>query len=239
MALCRAGWHVVYEERARAWTEAPATLRQLWTQRYRWSYGTMQAMWKHRRALVDRGPSGRFGRLGLPLVALFGVALPLLAPVIDLLTLYGLLFLDRTETAIAWVAMLGLQLLTAVVAFRLDRERLGPLWTLPLQQFAYRQLMYLVLIQSGLTALTGARLRWHKLRRAGTAAATAPAGLVAPVAAVAHRADATGRGELPKPRGRAVVAARGRATVPANPRSDTPAQRDQDFLLPSKRGILP
>jgi cellulose synthase/poly-beta-1,6-N-acetylglucosamine synthase-like glycosyltransferase len=76
MALCRAGWHVVYEERARAWTEAPASLKQLWTQRYRWSYGTMQAMWKHRRALVERGPSGRFGRLGLPLVALFGVALP-------------------------------------------------------------------------------------------------------------------------------------------------------------------
>ncbi|MEJ3748100.1 glycosyltransferase, partial [Actinomycetes bacterium KLBMP 9797] len=49
MALCRAGWHIVYEESARAWTEAPATLDQLWKQRYRWSYGTMQAMWKHRR----------------------------------------------------------------------------------------------------------------------------------------------------------------------------------------------
>ena len=248
MALCRAGWHVVYEERARAWTEAPASLKQLWTQRYRWSYGTMQAMWKHRRALVERGPSGRFGRLGLPLVALSGVALPLLAPIIDLLTLYGLLFLNRSETALAWLAMLGMQLLTAVVAFKLDREKLGPLWTLPLQQFAYRQLMYLVLIQSGLTALTGARLRWHKLRRAGTAAATAPAGLVAPVAAVAaptRRPEPTPgapeptRPELPKPRGEAVAAARGRARVPVNPSSDTPPQRDQDFLLPSKRGILP
>jgi cellulose synthase/poly-beta-1,6-N-acetylglucosamine synthase-like glycosyltransferase/peptidoglycan/xylan/chitin deacetylase (PgdA/CDA1 family) len=252
MALCRAGWHVVYEERARAWTEAPATLKQLWTQRYRWSYGTMQAMWKHRRALIERGPSGRFGRLGLPLVALFGVALPLLAPIIDLLTLYGLLFLDRTETAVAWLAMLGLQLLTAVVAFRLDREKLGPLWTLPLQQFAYRQLMYLVLIQSGMTALTGARLRWHKLRRAGTAAATAPAGLIAPVPAAPQvplgRPEPTTAAfepvvpeppELPRPRGRAVVAARGQARVPADPPNDTPAQRDQDFLLPSKRGILP
>jgi hypothetical protein len=172
----------------------------------------------------------------------------LLAPIIDLLTLYGLLFLNRSETALAWLAMLGMQLLTAVVAFKLDREKLGPLWTLPLQQFAYRQLMYLVLIQSGLTALTGARLRWHKLRRAGTAAATAPAGLVAPVAAVAaptRRPEPTPgapeptRPELPKPRGEAVAAARGRARVPVNPSSDTPPQRDQDFLLPSKRGILP
>ena len=66
MALCRAGWRVVYEERAKAWTEAPTTLEQLYRQRYRWSYGTMQAMWKHRKALTDSGDSGRFGRVGLP-----------------------------------------------------------------------------------------------------------------------------------------------------------------------------
>ncbi|GAA1884616.1 bifunctional polysaccharide deacetylase/glycosyltransferase family 2 protein [Asanoa iriomotensis] len=169
IAFGRAGWKVVYEGRARAWTEAPASLSQLWRQRYRWSYGTMQAMWKHRRALVDDGPSGRFGRRGLPFLALFGIALPLLAPVIDLLAVYALLFAGRTETVLAWLAMLGLQLITGVVAFRLDKERLTPLWTLPLQQFAYRQLMYLVLIQSLVTALTGGRLRWHKLRRTGEA----------------------------------------------------------------------
>jgi cellulose synthase/poly-beta-1,6-N-acetylglucosamine synthase-like glycosyltransferase/peptidoglycan/xylan/chitin deacetylase (PgdA/CDA1 family) len=177
MALCRAGWKVVYEERARAWTEAPATLRQLWLQRYRWSYGTMQAMWKHRRAAVERGASGRFGRIGLPFVALFTVLLPLLAPLIDILTLYGLLFGNRGETALIWLGMLLLQAITALVSFKLDGEKLGALWALPLQQFVYRQLMYLVLIQSGLTALTGSRLRWHKLHRTGTAGDAAPADL--------------------------------------------------------------
>ena len=167
MALGRAGWKVVYEETARAWTEAPTTLGQLWKQRYRWSYGTMQAMWKHRRSLLDSGASGRFTRRCLLFLSLFGVLLPLLAPVIDLLALYGLFFLDRTTTVVAWLVMLGLQLLTAVVAFRLDREKLGVLWVLPLQQFAYRQLMYLVMIQSVVTALTGGRLGWQKLRRTG------------------------------------------------------------------------
>ncbi|MFG2036720.1 glycosyltransferase [Dactylosporangium sp. NPDC048998] len=174
MALCRSGWRVVYEERARAWTEAPSTLRQLWLQRYRWSYGTMQAMWKHRRSLVDSGPSGRFGRVGLPFIAFFGIALPLLAPLIDILFVYGLFFASWRITTIAWLAMLGLQLLTAIVAFRLDREPMRPLWVLPLQQFVYRQLMYIVLIQSLGTALSGARLRWHKLHRAGSAGANAP-----------------------------------------------------------------
>ncbi len=167
MALCRAGWKVVYEERAKAWTEAPTTLEQLYRQRYRWSYGTMQAMWKHRQSLFHSGTSGRFGRVGLPFLALFGVALPMLAPVVDIMLVYGLVFWELEETMVAWFGMLALQLFTAAVAFRFDRESLVPLWRLPLQQFAYRQLMYLVLIQSATTALTGGRLRWHKLNRAG------------------------------------------------------------------------
>jgi cellulose synthase/poly-beta-1,6-N-acetylglucosamine synthase-like glycosyltransferase len=167
MALCRAGWRVVYEERARAWTEAPSTLEQLYRQRYRWSYGTMQAMWKHRGALTERGASGRFGRRGLPFLALFGVVLPLLAPVVDIMLVYGLVFWELEETVLAWTGMLALQMITAAIAFRFDREAMGPLWRLPLQQFAYRQLMYLVLMQSATTALTGGRLGWHKLRRAG------------------------------------------------------------------------
>ncbi|MFI5932766.1 bifunctional polysaccharide deacetylase/glycosyltransferase family 2 protein [Actinoplanes sp. NPDC051494] len=173
MAMCRDGWRVVYEERARAWTEAPATMEQLYRQRYRWSYGTMQAMWKHRKALTDSGPSGRFGRVGLPFLALFGLALPMLAPVVDIMLLYGLVFWELGATATAWLLMLALQLFTAAVAFRFDRESMVPLLRLPLQQFAYRQLMYLVLIQSVVTAMTGGRLRWHKLHRAGLSGANA------------------------------------------------------------------
>src|SRR3954454_12321525 len=102
MAIHRAGWRVVYEESARAYTEAPATIHQLWKQRYRWSYGTMQAMWKHRHAVRE---NSRFGRGGLPLIALFSVVLPLLAPLIDLMAIYGFFFLDATVTLIGWLAM--------------------------------------------------------------------------------------------------------------------------------------
>jgi hypothetical protein len=55
IALGVAGWRIAYEGQARAWTEGPATLRQLWSQRYRWGYGMMQACWKHRHA-IGRGP---------------------------------------------------------------------------------------------------------------------------------------------------------------------------------------
>ncbi|MEU1688267.1 glycosyltransferase [Micromonospora sp. NPDC005707] len=174
MAVLRAGWRVVYQDRARAWTEAPASVGDLWRQRYRWSYGTLQSMWKHRGAVRDQGTGRRFGRFGLPMLALFGVLLPLLGPVLDLLAVYGLFFLDTTKTAVAWLVMLGVQLLTAAVAFKLDREPLRPLLTLPIQQFAYRQLMYLVLARSMVTALTGARLGWRRVKRAGEAVEPAP-----------------------------------------------------------------
>ncbi|MFI6647741.1 bifunctional polysaccharide deacetylase/glycosyltransferase family 2 protein [Streptomyces sp. NPDC050529] len=167
IALHRAGWRVVYAEHARAWTEAPASLGQLWRQRYRWSYGTMQALWKHRRSVTDRGPSGRFGRVGMPLVVLFQIVTPLFAPLIDVFTLYAMLFVDFRASLLAWLAILLVQLVCASYAFRLDREKYRYLLMLPLQQLAYRQLMYLVLIHSCVTAATGGRLRWQKLKRTG------------------------------------------------------------------------
>ncbi len=167
MALHRDGLRVVYAERARAWTEAPESVQQLWSQRYRWSYGTMQAIWKHRRALVESGPSGRFGRVGLPLVSLFTVVAPLLAPLIDVFLLYGLVFGPTEKTIAAWLGVLAVQGCCAAYAFRLDREEMTPLIALPLQQLLYRQVMYVVLLQSWITALTGGRLRWQKLRRTG------------------------------------------------------------------------
>uniref|UniRef100_UPI0017CAA101 bifunctional polysaccharide deacetylase/glycosyltransferase family 2 protein n=1 Tax=Sporichthya sp. TaxID=65475 RepID=UPI0017CAA101 len=167
MAVTRAGWRVVYEERARAWTEAPSTLNALWRQRYRWCYGTLQSIWKHRRAVVEGGPGRSLGLVGLPYLMLFQVLLPLLAPVIDVFAIYGLLFLDPVKVAGFWFAYLILQLLGGAYALRLDRESLRPLWTLPLQQFVYRQLMYLVVLASVISALAGIRLPWHKLERTG------------------------------------------------------------------------
>ncbi|MEU7101908.1 glycosyltransferase [Streptomyces longwoodensis] len=167
IALHRAGWQVVYQEHARAWTEAPGSLKQLWSQRYRWSYGTMQALWKHRKSLTDKGPSGRFGRVGMPLVVLFQVVTPVFAPLIDVFTVYSMVFVDFRAALLAWLAVLGVQLLCAAYAFRLDREKYRYLLMMPLQQLAYRQMMYLVLIHSCVTALTGGRLRWQKLKRTG------------------------------------------------------------------------
>ncbi|HEX6077219.1 MAG TPA: glycosyltransferase [Micromonosporaceae bacterium] len=190
MAISRTGWRVVFEETARAWTEAPQSLSQLWRQRYRWSYGTLQAMWKHRRSVIESGPSGRFGRRALLALALFQVVLPTMAPLIDVFLLFGLVFLDPVRTAAFWLGVLAIQMVSGWYAFRLDREPLSPLLSMPMQQFVYRQLMYLVVIQSVSTALAGVRLRWQKLDRIGR-----PEAAAVPVV--------TGQGDRPAVTGRA------------------------------------
>jgi cellulose synthase/poly-beta-1,6-N-acetylglucosamine synthase-like glycosyltransferase/peptidoglycan/xylan/chitin deacetylase (PgdA/CDA1 family) len=169
MAVVRAGWKVTYRDDAIAWTEAPATLRQLWRQRYRWCFGTIQAMWKHRRAFLDGGASGRLGRRGLGYLLLFQLLLPLAAPAVDVYALYGVVFLPLVQVAAVWLSLVAAQVLIAAYALRLDRESLRPLWTLPLQQVVYRQLMYLVVVHSVVTALAGIRLRWHRITRTGEA----------------------------------------------------------------------
>jgi len=168
IALGRAGWRVLYAEDARAFTEAPSTISALWRQRYRWSYGTMQAVWKHRRAPFERG-GGRIGRIGIPYLLFFQVLLPLLAPLIDVFTIYGVIFLNPLVAIGYWVGFNLLTLGLGIYAFRLDREPLRPLWAMPLQQLVYRQLMYLVVIQAVISAVRGTPLRWQHVERTGEA----------------------------------------------------------------------
>jgi cellulose synthase/poly-beta-1,6-N-acetylglucosamine synthase-like glycosyltransferase len=169
MAVIRAGWRVVYEETAVAWTEAPTSLRQLWRQRYRWCYGTMQAMWKHRRCLVEGGNSNRLGRRGLSYLLSFHVLLPLVAPAIDVYLVYGLTFLPWWQVTAVWLGLMLLQTATAAYALRLDNERWRALWTLPLQQVVYRQLTYLLVLQATVAALLGTHQRWQGTPRTGQA----------------------------------------------------------------------
>ena len=140
----------------------------LWRQRYRWSFGTMQSVWKHRGAMFSNEPGDRrIGRRALPYMIFFQILLPILAPLIDLFALYGILFEDPVKTALVWGGFMALQLAIGAYAFRLDGESLKPLWALPLQQFVYRQLMYLVIIESTISALIGVRAHWQHIPRTG------------------------------------------------------------------------
>jgi cellulose synthase/poly-beta-1,6-N-acetylglucosamine synthase-like glycosyltransferase len=172
MAINLSGWRVVYAADAIAWTEAPASIRALARQRFRWCYGTMQAMWAHRRSIRPVGGTGtgHVGSRGIPYLLTFQVGQPFLAPVIDLYLIYSLVFLDVRTALLVWGGLTALQLLSAWVALRLDGESARCLWVVPTTQILYRQLLYVVVLQSVASALSGSRLRWHQPPRTGAAA---------------------------------------------------------------------
>jgi hypothetical protein len=116
-----------------------------------------------RRGGTARSESGA----ALPYLVLFQIALPLLAPLIDLFSIYGLLFIGARWVGAYWATFLALQLALGWYAFRLDRESPWPLVAMPFQPLVYRQLMYLVVVESVLSALRGTRQPWRPSDRTG------------------------------------------------------------------------
>ncbi len=182
--LRRAGWRAVNAGAARAYTEAPDTLGALMKQRFRWTFGTLQCLWKHRAAL---GRYGWFGGLALPTLWLFQILAQILAPFVDLQLLtaglgrLGALWNARThedmplsDDSTLWlvlgvyIAFMALEVMAGWVAYTFDDEDKRELWLLPTQRLVYRQIMYLVVWRSLLRALGGAVHGWGKLARTGT-----------------------------------------------------------------------
>ena len=185
IAIQRAGWHVHYDQYAVAWTEAPETLRALAKQRFRWAYGTLQCLWKH-RGVIARGHPAGLARVGLPQAIVFQILLAAVSPVIDLALIVSIVDTwlrveahgwAQTETDLSkmltyWLVFSAIDLLAATIAFALERrEDWKLLWLLLPQRIAYRQVMYYVVIKAIIQALRGPSVGWGKLERSGRVAA--------------------------------------------------------------------
>lgn len=182
LRIRRQGYKIGYEEDAIAWTEAPASLRALAKQRFRWAYGTLQCMWKHADALF-RPRYGALGFVAMPNVWIFQIIFPLVSPIMDLMLVYTLLsagldwvqqpagysMTNLNQILFYYGLFLTIDWLSACFAFILEkREHWRLLWWIFLQRFCYRQVMYYVMIKSVATAVRGAVVGWGKLERKAT-----------------------------------------------------------------------
>jgi peptidoglycan-N-acetylglucosamine deacetylase len=187
IAIQTRGYRVQFDPTAVAWTEAPATVRGLAKQRFRWAYGTLQCLWKYRR-ITFNADYGELGLVALPQVWLFQIVLTTLAPVADLLLVWQLIaeYINYAQhvgsytgdnlriVGIYYVLFIVVDLLAAMAGFVLEKsEDWRLLWWLPLQRFGYRQIMYYVVVRSLWTALRGPFVGWGKLERHGTVRARA------------------------------------------------------------------
>ena len=178
LTIRRNGWKILYDEDAIGRTEVPDTVEALIRQRFRWTFGTLQAVWKHRDA-VGKPRYGTLGWIAIPNIFLFQIILPLVSPVIDLLfilsiALWGLAQLriarlpqlwtlqDVERSLVFFAIFMLIDLLTCVVAFALEKhEDWTLLAPLILQRFYYRQMMYVVLFRALKEAVQGRPVGWR------------------------------------------------------------------------------
>ncbi len=192
IAIQRAGWRIEYDTDAIAWTEAPQSFAALARQRYRWAFGTLQCLWKHRAVIRHRTPPG-LAFVGMPQAWLFQICFAAISPVIDLALLtsiiatvirvaqhgYAQTQTDVVRMAIYWIGFVTIDLICGWIAYRLDgREARYPGLLLIAQRFIYRQIMYWVVLRAISSALGGWFVGWGKLERTGMVnqAGSTPAG---------------------------------------------------------------
>ncbi len=182
LSLLRRGYHVAYAARAIAWTEAPDTVRGLLKQRFRWSFGTLQCMWKHRDALL-RPRYGSLGMIALPNTWIFQLIVGAIAPLADLMFVWSLLsvWLIQLQHGATYAVVPLEQVLTlyavfllldwaaAVTAILVEPDEDWRLTLLVfLQRFAYRQFMYWVVLKAFAAAARGGLVGWGTLERKAT-----------------------------------------------------------------------
>ncbi len=182
MALLQRGYRVQYEDMALAYTEAPVNANGLMRQRFRWSFGILQSVWKHRSAFTRKGV---LGWVALPNIVIFQIILPLVSPFIDIMFAGAAIWYfvqkhfhpestdpaDFLRLVIFFMAFLVIDFVASAIAFALERRQpdahedrwlLSQVW---LQRFAYRQLFSLVLFKTIKRAIEGQRFAWDKLER--------------------------------------------------------------------------
>ncbi|MCC6829537.1 MAG: glycosyltransferase [Novosphingobium sp.] len=196
IAIQRRGWGVAYDMDAVAWTEAPESFRALGKQRFRWAFGTLQCLWKHRAVLRERRPAG-LALVGMPQAWLFQIGFALISPLIDLALVASLIGTvisvmqhgwaqtqsDVLRMAAFWIVFTLIDVVCGGIAYRLEaRETRYPALLLVAQRLVYRQLMYGVVVRAVTNAQRGRRVGWGKLERSGRVGAAAADGGSTPVA---------------------------------------------------------
>lgn len=170
LKIIRAGWRVVYEPEAIAWTEAPDKLLDLLKQRYRWTRGILQALRKHKALFFNPFEDGK-PNFGGTLVLWAMVFESLIWPAMNLFA--HVFFVSAALLGYSyylilwWLTLTLLDFAAAVYCVATEREdpKLVP-WVL-----IYRSFFILTIdvckVFATVEELLGFGMNWGKLERIG------------------------------------------------------------------------
>jgi len=164
LALHKDRQRIVYVPEAIAWTEAPESVRTLARQRFRWAYGTLQCLWKH-RDMVFNWNYRALGWFSLPSVWFFQIILVAITPMVDLFLLASLPFGAWRDVLPFVIVFLSMDVILATLACILEREPVLRAWRILPMRLIYRPMLSYVIWKAILRAFKGAWVSWGKLDR--------------------------------------------------------------------------
>src|SRR2546423_15487405 len=164
LALHKRGQRMVYVPEAIAWTEAPETVKTLARQRFRWAYGTLQCLWKH-RDMVFNWKYRALGWFSLPSVWFFQIILVAITPAVDLFLLASLPFGAWNAVLPFVIVFLGMDVLLATLACIIEHESILLAWRILPMRLIYRPMLSYVIWKAIFRAVKGALVGWGKLER--------------------------------------------------------------------------
>jgi len=170
LSLHKKGYRIDYAPYAVGWTEAPESYQTLAKQRFRWAFGTLQCLWKH-RDLVFNPQYKALGWFSLPSVWFFQIVLIAFTPIVDILLILSLFIGGASNMWIYFVVFVLMDVMLAVMACWMDDESILSAWIILPMRIMYRPLLSWVIWRSIFKALKGAWVTWGKLER--TASVTA------------------------------------------------------------------
>lgn len=168
LAILRRGRRVVYEPGAICYTEVPQTFKAFMKQRFRWTFGSLQCFWKHKRCIFSlKAPAT--GWIVLPNLVLYGILLPFFSPLADITALVLIVTGNWEVVLLPYLFFMFFDLLYATIGLWREGKDIAYIWTLPIQRIFYRQIMYYLLIKSCIKAIEGSVVSWNALKRFGHA----------------------------------------------------------------------
>ncbi len=167
LKLLTDGWHIVYEDQAIAYTEAPETLFDLLKQRYRWTRGIMQALRKHSSALFN--PRKRFATwVSLQSMLFEAIAWPVM-------NVFGNLFFSLAALAAGapvyvlywWLLLTWLDVAAALHTVAMEEEDLRLVPLAILYRFFFVVTVDVAKLFATAEEFLNVKMGWGKLERAG------------------------------------------------------------------------
>lgn len=164
----KAGKIVQASSEALAYTEAPASLRDLYRQRMRWYRGNFQTIWKHRDAFTNP----RYGflyQITFPFILLTMAMLPFAGVAVWVSAFVSVIQGEYLQILAMFLIFVFLQFLLSLLAIEIDDEDRRLVIFSPFFVIGYKHLIDLFLIKALFDVLLKRKFTWTRVKRIGEA----------------------------------------------------------------------